>query len=115
MCPASAIGPPKPNVPRRKKYPTKRVNDTSVSSGVSGFSEILTSIMVFLRGCALRYASGDHFAKFSLACESNDSVLVVHDPLHCYMHRSVCYAYNIIACNCYISKPSLAVGHIDAP
>src|SRR6266576_3002979 len=99
MWPASAIGPPKPNVPRRKKYPTKRVNDTSVSSRVSVFCETLSSIMVFLWGCASRYISCCHFVKFGLACESNHSVLVVHDPLHCYMHLSVCYAYNIIACN----------------
>ena len=32
-------------VPNRKKYPAKRVSDTSTSSAVSVFSDVLTSIM----------------------------------------------------------------------
>src|SRR3954470_23793329 len=75
MCPASAIGPPKPNVPNRKKYPTKRTSETSTSSGVAVLSETASLIM----SC-------------SGACLGNRSAYYGERYMH--MHLTICYAYN---------------------
>src|SRR5215467_5480073 len=46
MCPASAIGPPKPVVPNHRKYPTKRASDASIVSGDSNCGALFEIVAI---------------------------------------------------------------------